>query len=126
MPAKHPPSRDLERLRLQAVELGGKFAAAARRAGQRPWTREEIAQGFVVDVGDLVRLVMAKAGRRQVAHVDRKLGHELADCLWSVLVLADRYGVNLESEFEKMIASVGRKLARRNPVRHGRRSRPTL
>jgi NTP pyrophosphatase (non-canonical NTP hydrolase) len=34
-----------------------------------------------------------------VAGVDRKLAHELSDCLWSVLVLARAYGVDLEKEF---------------------------
>ncbi len=56
-------------------------------------------QGFVGDVGDLMKLVMAKAGARPTTEVDRKLAHELADCLWSVLVLAKLYDVNLEKEF---------------------------
>jgi NTP pyrophosphatase (non-canonical NTP hydrolase) len=30
------------------------------------------------------------------------VGHELADCLWSVLVLARLYGVDLEGEFQHM------------------------
>ena len=107
----HPT--DLDHLRRQAVALAEKFATAARRAGRKPWTREEIAQGLVVDVGDLIRLVMAKAGRRNVVNTDRKFGHELADCLWSMLVLADLYGVDLEVEFEKMVSGVGRKLERK-------------
>jgi NTP pyrophosphatase (non-canonical NTP hydrolase) len=31
--------------------------------------------------------------------VRHKLAHELADCLWSVLVLADAYGIALERAF---------------------------
>lgn len=56
-------------------------------------------QGFVGDVGDLMKLVMAKSGVRRVDDIDKKLAHELADCLWSVLVLSQLYGVNLETAF---------------------------
>ena len=34
-------------------------------------------------------------------NVDSKLAHELSDCLWSVLVLASKYNINLETEFMK-------------------------
>jgi NTP pyrophosphatase (non-canonical NTP hydrolase) len=67
----------------------------------RAWTREEVVQGFVGDVGDLVKLTMAKNGARQAEKVDEKLKHELADCLWSVLVIADQYGIDLETAFQK-------------------------
>lgn len=50
-------------------------------------------------MGDLVRLSMVKSGVRQVADLDEKLAHELADCLWSVLVIAEKYDVDLETAF---------------------------
>ncbi|HEX2860878.1 MAG TPA: hypothetical protein VHN79_04530 [Lacunisphaera sp.] len=90
---------DLDFLSLRAQQIHAAFAARAQRTGTRPWTREEIMQGFVGDVGDLMKLVMAKAGMRPVDDVDRKLAHELSDCLWSVLVLAKLYGVDLPQEF---------------------------
>ena len=55
--------------------------------------------GFLGDVGDLAKLVHGKAGVRPRDDLDEALAHELADCLWSVLTLADRYGVDLESSF---------------------------
>ena len=63
------------------------------------WTNEELALGFVGDVGDLVKLVMAQNGRRNIPEAENKLAHELADCLWSVIVLADGHGVDLEKAF---------------------------
>ena len=56
-------------------------------------------EGFVGDVGDLMKLVMAKEGVREIPDVDQKLAHELSDCLWSVLVLANKYNVDLETSF---------------------------
>ncbi len=65
------------------------------------WTGEELALGFVGDVGDLVKLVMAESGRRKIPDAHCKLAHELSDCLWSIIVLADLHGVDLERSFIK-------------------------
>ena len=63
------------------------------------WTSEEIALGFVGDVGDLAKLVLAENGRRNIENSKEKLEHELSDCLWSVIVLAHIHEVDLESSF---------------------------
>ena len=47
------------------------------------------------------KLITAKEGLREIEDVDDKLEHELADCLWSVLVLADKYNIDLEKSFLK-------------------------
>lgn len=44
------------------------------------WTSEEIALGFVGDVGDLVKLVVAENGKRNIPDSRSKLEHELAAC----------------------------------------------
>ncbi len=81
-------------------------------AGRGAWTTGDLALGFVGDVGDLAKLVMAVDGRREIADARALLGHELADCLWAVLVLADRYGVDLVDEFTRMTDGVERQLRR--------------
>lgn len=88
------------------------FAAYEQRRTGRTWTREEIMQGFVVDVGDLMKLVMARAGARRADDVDTKLAHELSDCLWSILVLAKSYDVDLEKEFLRTMDELETKLTR--------------
>ena len=104
----------LSSLSERAMELRQRFADAAAAAGNPAWTREQVMQGFVADVGDLMKLVMAKAGVRRVEDVDQKLGHELADCLWSVLVLSRLYGVNLETEFLKTMDELELRLTAKN------------
>ncbi|WP_432968795.1 hypothetical protein [Dactylosporangium sp. CA-233914] len=66
--------------------------------------------GFVGDVGDVAKLVMAIDGRREIPDARAALGDELADCPWSVLVLADRYGVDLAAEFRAMTDGIERHL----------------
>jgi NTP pyrophosphatase (non-canonical NTP hydrolase) len=100
----------LDQLTARAMEIRERFAARELARGGRAWTREELMEGFVVDVGDLMKLVMAKNGARPVDDVDRKLAHELSDCLWSVLVLARTYGIDLETEFLKTMTDLERSL----------------
>ena len=70
------------------------------------WTNEELALGFVGDVGDLIKLVMAQNGRRNIPDSESKLAHELADCLWSIIVLANAHGVDLENTFLKTMDDI--------------------
>jgi NTP pyrophosphatase (non-canonical NTP hydrolase) len=63
------------------------------------WGLEERTMGFVGDVGSLAKLIMAKSGYRIYDDVDKKLRHELGDCLWAVMTIADEAGVDLEQAF---------------------------
>ncbi len=83
----------------RALDIRQHYQQYEKEHYQREWTDEELALGFVGDVGDLVKLVQAKNGVRTIDNVDEKLAHELADCLWSVIILADAYGVDLEQAF---------------------------
>ena len=102
----------LAELTERAMQLRGRFAETEQARSGRVWTREEIMQGFVVDVGDLMKLVMAKSGARPVADVDHQLAHELSDCLWSILVLAKLYDVDLGREFPATLKEIEAKLPR--------------
>jgi NTP pyrophosphatase (non-canonical NTP hydrolase) len=102
---------DLSDLQARAVEIASQYDDSHRAAGREPWGTGDLALGFVGDVGDLAKLVMAVDGRREIPDARARLGHELADCLWSVLVLADRYAVDLPREFAVMTAGIERHLA---------------
>ncbi len=85
----------------RALEIRAKYAEFEQQHYGRSWTRAELAQGFVGDVGKLMKLIMAKEGIRKYSDVDNKLEHEFADCLWSILVLAWLYEIDIESAFLK-------------------------
>lgn len=72
----------------RAVQVRERYAEFERQRFGKNWSREEIALGFVGDVGDLMKLVQAQEGVREIPDSRSKLAHELADCLWSVLVLS--------------------------------------
>ena len=104
---------NLADLTRRAMEIRARYATTERAQGGREWSREDLMQGFVVDVGALMKLVMAKSGRREIADVEVKLAHELSDCLWSILVLAKLYDVDLEKEFLKTMSALEQRLTAR-------------
>jgi NTP pyrophosphatase (non-canonical NTP hydrolase) len=89
----------LKELFEQATEIRKKYAELEIKTSGKPWGALERTQGFVADAGELMKLMMAKSGLRQIDNVDAKLSHELCDCLWSILVIADELGIDIEKEF---------------------------
>jgi NTP pyrophosphatase (non-canonical NTP hydrolase) len=90
---------ELAQLTERAMRVREQYAAYERVTYGREWTDEEIALGFIGDVGDLMKLVQARNGVRAIPDREAKLAHELADCLWCVLILANAYGIDLERAF---------------------------
>ncbi len=83
----------------KAIQVRNKYSKLEQKETGKSWTNLNLMEGFVGDVGDLMKLVMAKEGLRKIEDVDNKLAHELSDCLWSVLVLANKYNIDLEASF---------------------------
>jgi NTP pyrophosphatase (non-canonical NTP hydrolase) len=64
------------------------------------WTPQEVMLGYVYDIGELGRLVMATEGRwAHKGDLPREVEDKLSECLWWVLVLADRLGVDISTAF---------------------------
>ena len=83
----------------RALQVRKKYEQKETDLYGSPWTSEEIALGFVGDVGDLAKLIIAENGKRNIPEARQKLAHELADCLWSIIVLSNLHGVDLEKSF---------------------------
>ncbi|GBE17181.1 hypothetical protein BMS3Abin15_01018 [bacterium BMS3Abin15] len=90
---------DIKDLSKRAVEIKEKYHKLEKKKFGKEWINTQIVEGFVGDVGDLMKLAMAKEGIREIENLDEKLAHELADCLYSVLVLSEKYGINIEKSF---------------------------
>jgi len=99
-------------LQKRAIEIRKQYDAfnAAKRGVT--WNEQDLMAGFVGDVGKLSKIIMAKHGLRGMDDIDAKLAHELSDCLWSVLVLADKYKIDLAAEFAKTMDELQARIAR--------------
>lgn len=90
---------ELQKLIHRALDLRTQYEKKEKQLYGAPSTDEDIAKGFQGDVNNLVKLVMAQHGKRAIANSTEKLGPQLSHCLWSVLVLANIYNVDLEQSF---------------------------
>ncbi len=90
---------EFQKLIERAIETHKQYEVMEKQLYGSAWTSEEIALGFVGDVGDLAKLIVAENGKRNITNSKEKLEHELADCLWSVIVIAHQHGVDLETSF---------------------------
>lgn len=92
---------NLNDLQTRADEIRNKYDRLNQQVRGVVWNEQQLMAGFVGDVGDLSKIIMAKHGLRAMDDINQKLAHELSDCLWSVLVLASKYDIDLEKEFQK-------------------------
>ena len=90
---------EFQQLVNRAMEIRKQYEVKEKQLYGSAWNNEEIALGFVGDVGDLAKLIVAENGKRNISNSKEKLEHELADCLWSVIVLAEMHNINLETAF---------------------------
>lgn len=96
---------EFKELEQKALDLRAKFAGFEKEKFGSEWSSQEIYLGLVGDVGDLGKYIMAKEGRRDIEGADEKLPDELMDCLWSIIILAQKFNVDIEPAFEKMLSN---------------------
>jgi NTP pyrophosphatase (non-canonical NTP hydrolase) len=90
---------EFQKLINRAMDLRHQYEKKERQLYGTPATDEDIAQGFVGDVNNLVKLIRAERGELQIANSTEKLASQLSHCLWSVIVLAKIHNVDLEQSF---------------------------
>lgn len=100
---------NLEDLLKRAVDVRTKYDKLNAKRGV-VWNEQNLMSGFVGDVGDLSKIIMAKHDLRDMDDIDKKLAHELSDCLWSILVLADKYKIDLSVEFPKTMDELDKRI----------------
>lgn len=92
---------DLQALQNRAIEIQQKYRLLNSQNGHGVWDVSAYTQGLVGDVGDLMKLIMARENLRSADDIDHKISHELSDCLWSILVIASELHIDLSDAFNR-------------------------
>lgn len=72
-----------------------------------PWAVKDDMLGLVNDVGTVARLVMASEGRWSPGgDIPKQLEGKLAECLWWILVLADRLEVDIIEAYATTLGGI--------------------
>jgi hypothetical protein len=90
---------ELQKLIHRAMDLRNQYEKKEKQLYGSPSSDEDIAQGFQGDVNNLVKLILAHHGKGKIANSTEKIGSQLSHCLWSVIVLAKIYKIDLEQSF---------------------------
>jgi len=104
----------------RALRIRNLYNELEKRKHGSPWTNQEDMIGFVYDVGELGKLVMAAGGRWvHQGELGKDLPDKLAECLWWLLVLSERLGIDMNTAFSSKIAeletSLSDSLAKHDP-----------
>ncbi len=84
----------------RAIRVRSLYQQLEERNHNGAWTIEEDMLAFATDIGVLGRLVMAAEGRWVYnGDVHTELTAKLAECLWWLLVLSDRLGIDITEAF---------------------------
>ena len=91
---------DLSAATLRALRIRKLYNQLEEKMHGGAWTNQEDMIGLSSDVGELGRLVMAAEGRWiHEGDLPNELGDKLSECLWWILVLSDRLGIDLAKAF---------------------------
>jgi uncharacterized protein YabN with tetrapyrrole methylase and pyrophosphatase domain len=100
-----------EELSNRAMEIREKYKQFQTKEIGRPWTRQEVLQGFFGDIGQLAKPLTAKDGlRKDINDIDERVAHEFADCLYCLLVLAKEYDIDLENSFKQTMGELEKRI----------------
>jgi NTP pyrophosphatase (non-canonical NTP hydrolase) len=100
-------------LTIRAMNIFQLYKELNKRENHVEWCESEVMMGFVGDVGDLMKLVMAESNLRQIPDSKEKIAHELADCLWSILVLSKLHKIDIENAFIKTMTNLEEKIQKK-------------
>jgi NTP pyrophosphatase (non-canonical NTP hydrolase) len=107
----------LEELSQIALEIRTKYDQLTDKQGYVRWGLSQYTEGFVGDVGDLMKLIQVKEGYRALkdtsSDVDTQLIHELSDCLWSLLVISGKLNIDLEAAFLQSMQTLKTRIERK-------------
>lgn len=67
------------------------------------WTVEEDALAFLTDAGLVGRHTMSQQERWPAKNTNTELEHKLGECIWWLVVLADRMNINIEDATDKFL-----------------------
>ncbi len=100
--------KDLENT---AIRVKDAYDQLNVKKGERKWSYLEYVQGLVGDIGDLMKVLMAKSNLREYkGELDKDIKHEISDCLWSLIIIARELEIDLPKEFNSQMSDLSERV----------------
>lgn len=94
----------------KAKAIQKQYKKLNKEKGNRKWETGEYLQGLVGDIGELSQLIMSKNNYRNDSWTKEQIEHELSDCLWSIMAIANELDIDLEKSFLETMNELEQKI----------------
>lgn len=94
----------------RSVRLREQYHNLERQFHQTEWTVEEDALAFLTDAGLVGRLTMSQQGRWPANKSNSELEHKLGECIWWLIVLAERMNIDTREALERFLLTTEKQL----------------
>ena len=95
----------------RSVQIRKLYHQLERRHHEKEWTIEEDALAFLTDAGLVGRLTMSEQGRWPIGgDTVPELEHKLGECIWWLIILAERINIDISETLENFLSKTERQL----------------
>ncbi len=101
---------EFEKIIQHALEIRKKYAELEKKKYGAEWDNKRLVDGAGKDFKGLSDLILSKENGQEPENFVAKISHELSDCLWAVLVIADRYSIGVEESFLKTMDELEKRI----------------
>jgi hypothetical protein len=89
----------------RSVQIRNHYHQLERQHHEKEWTVEEDALAFLTDAGLVGRLTMSQQGRWPTNEEPvPELEHKLGECIWWLIILAERMNIDISEALEKFLS----------------------
>jgi NTP pyrophosphatase (non-canonical NTP hydrolase) len=95
----------------RSVEIRKLYHHLEQQYHEKEWTVEEDALAFLTDAGLVGRLTMSQQGRWPAGgETVSELEHKLGECIWWLIILAERMNIDISEALEKFLSKTEKNL----------------
>ena len=95
----------------RSVQLRKLYHQLERQYHEKEWTIEEDVLAFLTDAGLVGRLTMSQQGRWPISgDTVSELEHKLGECIWWLVILAERMNIDITEALEKFLSKTEKQL----------------
>lgn len=91
----------------RSVQIRNQYHKLEEQYHETRWTVEEDVLAFLTDAGLVGRLTMSQQKRwPKGGNTEAELEHKLSECIWWLLVLADRMEIDIKDSMEHFLTKL--------------------
>jgi NTP pyrophosphatase (non-canonical NTP hydrolase) len=96
----------------RSVQIRKIYHSLERHYHKKEWTVEEDALAFLTDAGLVGRLTMSEQGSWPTnGETKSELEHKLGECIWWVIILAERMNIDINQALENFLSKTEKHLS---------------